>query len=113
MGCKELNQTNKQFTKFSLYSIACANGVYGQDCSMSCGNCVGGESCNPIDGMCPSGCEPGWEIGLCSQGKDYVVIILFLNYVHFYCSIKTETILSNTVYKVKKIIFQCTIPCLL
>ena len=45
---------------------------------MACGNCVSGEVCNHIDGICPSGCEPGWVIGLCSEGKSrYFMIILF------------------------------------
>ena len=36
---------------------------------MTCGNCFGGEACNHINGLCPSGCEPGWVVGLCSDGK--------------------------------------------
>ena len=62
-----------------LFSIlqACANGVYGQDCSMFCGNCFGGEVCNHIDGTCPSGCEPGWVVGTCSEGITMIYLVAF------------------------------------
>ena len=49
---------------------------------MSCGNCAGGEACNHIDGMCPSGCEPGWIVGLCSQGK-FIEFIIMLRVLYF------------------------------
>ena len=60
-----------------FYFPACAIGIYGQDCSFTCGNCAGGEPCYHVDGICPSGCEPGWVIGLCSEGKSHVFIIIF------------------------------------
>ena len=58
----------------SFFSSACETNFYGPECSMSCGNCAGGEACNHIDGICLSGCEPGWVVGLCSQGMFYVCV---------------------------------------
>ena len=79
---------------FILLTIACSDGVYGQNCAITCGNCASGEACNHIDGMCPSGCEPGWEGGLCIQG---IIIIIYRSTFHSKLRIK----IYNT-----KLIFQ-------
>ncbi|XP_071083834.1 protein draper-like [Haliotis cracherodii] len=52
---------------------ACADGVYGIDCTSKCGNCVNGDACNKSTGTCPRGCGAGWMnnkcISVCDDGR--------------------------------------------
>ena len=100
-GLSEPLLLSQNTLSLSFFSPACDTNLYGPECSMSCGNCVGGEACNHIDGICPSGCEPGWVVGLCSQGMLYVFIIMLHIFYFLAILIKYHVIFCkqcNSVY---------------
>ena len=58
-----------------LFSAACQNKTYGENCAMKCGHCKGGKACDPINGHCMDGCQAGYiqnqssTLHLCQTGK--------------------------------------------
>ena len=59
----------------------CDNNMYGMNCSMSCGNCLDGEQCHHINGSCLNGCDPGWQAGMCVDGKLLLYVYIFYLYL--------------------------------
>ena len=84
---------------YPIYLQACANGFYGDGCSLSCGNCAGGEACNHIDGICPSGCEAGWVVGTCSESQ-YSKYSLSCTFPILCSSIKSNNLLHAIIINI-------------
>nr|XP_022308883.1 multiple epidermal growth factor-like domains protein 10 [Crassostrea virginica] len=45
--------------------LACADGLFGQDCANICNETCAG--CNNVNGLCDTGCLPGWEGNYCDE----------------------------------------------
>ena len=60
---------------FVLFSLACLNYRYGEDCALKCGHCKAREVCDKKDGRC-SACADGYAGAQCKNGSDYTKYIL-------------------------------------
>ena len=76
-----------------LFTLACAVGFFGQNCSRLCNNtCTG---CNKLNGICDTGCRPGWKGEYCEE-RNYNLNGSYISYIRIYRQSKYSMLLLLT-----------------